>query len=107
MDELTIKATKEQAENIVHDFEGLELSEIAWEINKEEAECIKIALEKQIPKKIIKYDKCPVCNYEQSTTWYYVGSSYCEFCGQRLDWNKSTNKNLDKERENGEINTDK
>ena len=44
------------------------------------------ALEKQIPKKIVKHDKCPVCNNSQSTTWYYVGASYCEYCGQKLDW---------------------
>ena len=44
------------------------------------------ALEKQIPKKIVKHDKCPVCNNNQSTTWYYVGASYCEYCGQKLDW---------------------
>ena len=48
-----------------------------------------VALEKQIPKKIKKHDKCPVCNSNQSTTWYYVGSSYCEFCGQALDWSDS------------------
>ena len=46
------------------------------------------ALEKQIPKKIAKYDVCPVCNNNQSTTWYYVGSSYCEICGQKLDWDE-------------------
>ena len=46
------------------------------------------ALKKQIPKKIAKYDVCPVCNNNQSTTWYYVGGSYCEICGQKLDWNK-------------------
>ena len=46
------------------------------------------ALEKQIPKKIAKYDVCPVCNNNQSTTWYYVGSSYCEICGQKLDWSE-------------------
>lgn len=46
------------------------------------------ALEKQIPKKIAKYDVCPVCNNNQSATWYYVGSSYCEICGQKLDWRK-------------------
>ena len=44
------------------------------------------ALEKQIPKKIVKYDVCPICNNSESTTWYYVGASYCEFCGQKLDW---------------------
>ena len=44
------------------------------------------SLEKQVPKKIVRYDVCPVCNNNQSTTWYYVGSSYCEFCGQKLDW---------------------
>lgn len=48
------------------------------------------ALEKQIPKKIVKYDKCPVCNNGQSTTWYYVGSSYCEYCGQKLSWESDT-----------------
>lgn len=47
------------------------------------------ALEKQIPKKIVKHDKCPVCNNNQSTTWYYVGSSYCEFCGQKLNWDNT------------------
>ena len=44
------------------------------------------ALEKQIPKKIAKYNVCPVCNKNQSETWYCAGSSYCECCGQKLDW---------------------
>lgn len=48
------------------------------------------ALEKQIPKKIVKHDKCPVCNNCQSTTWYYVGVSYCEYCGQKLSWESDT-----------------
>ena len=48
------------------------------------------ALEKQIPKKIVKHDKCPVCNNNQSTTWYYVGASYCEYCGQKLSWESDT-----------------
>ena len=48
------------------------------------------ALEKQIPKKIVKHDKCPVCNNGQSTTWYYVGASYCEYCGQKLSWESDT-----------------
>lgn len=48
------------------------------------------ALEKQIAKKIVKHDKCPVCNNGQSTTWYYVGASYCEYCGQKLSWESDT-----------------
>lgn len=48
------------------------------------------SIEKQIPKKIVKHNKCPVCNNNQSTTWYYVGASYCEYCGQKLSWESDT-----------------
>ena len=42
------------------------------------------ALEKQIPKKVVKaeYDyNCPICGYE-----YLVNEKYCANCGQRLNW---------------------
>lgn len=44
------------------------------------------ALEKQIPKKPVKYE-CPVC---KDSVGYKFGESYmmpyCENCGQKLDW---------------------
>ena len=69
--------------------ECTESNEAVCYVTNVDAPVLKIAinaLEKQIPKKIAKYDVCPVCNNNQSTTWYYVGSSYCEICGQKLDW---------------------
>ena len=71
--------------------ECTESNEAVCYVTNVDAPVLKIAinaLEKQIPKKIAKYDVCPVCNNNQSTTWYYVGSSYCEICGQKLDWNE-------------------
>ena len=59
---------------------------IDYEVNNLTISIAITALEKQIPKKIVKYNKCPVCNRSQSATWYCAGSSYCEFCGQALDW---------------------
>ena len=51
--------------------------------NLDFAETIKKALEKQMPKKPIKYKYeivCPSCKT-------LVGSSpYCRYCGQALDW---------------------
>ena len=42
------------------------------------------ALEKQVPKKVVKaeYDyNCPICGYE-----YLVNEKYCANCGQKLSW---------------------
>lgn len=69
--------------------ECTESDEAVCYVTNVDAPVLKIAINalgKQIPKKIANYDVCPVCNNNQSTTWYYVGSSYCEFCGQKLDW---------------------
>ena len=56
------------------------------------------AMEKQIAKKIVFYDncgnptphtpRCPKCFEEPTSTWYTRGISYCEYCGQKLDWNE-------------------
>lgn len=78
-----IEAKKEIEHNVFCNTDNFEMT-----ISKECYKTIINALEKQIPKKIAKYDVCPVCNNNQSTTWYYVGSSYCEICGQKLDWNE-------------------
>lgn len=64
-----------------------------------DVEALKIAvsaLEKQIPKKPIKYDKyyykCPVCdidigvNEEDLTIYEETPPYYCQNCGQALDW---------------------
>lgn len=75
------EAKKEIEHNVFCNTDNYEMT-----ISKECYKTIINALEKQIPKKIAKYDVCPVCNNNQSTTWYYVGSSYCEICGQKLDW---------------------
>jgi hypothetical protein len=55
---------------------------------REALELSAMAIDKQIPKKITKYNVCPVCNNSQYETWYCAGSSYCEFCGQKLDWSE-------------------
>ena len=42
------------------------------------------ALEKQVPKKVVKaeYDyNCPICGYE-----YLVDEKFCANCGQKLSW---------------------
>lgn len=47
------------------------------------------ALEKQIPKKpdYEDYDaKCPVCGHEFENNVNDWGCSYCQGCGQKLDW---------------------
>lgn len=67
-------------------------SDLVYRNRKMYAELAINALEKQIPKKIIKYDVCPVCNNSQRETWYCAGSSYCEFCGQKLDWSNNNDK---------------
>ena len=77
------EAKKEIEHNVFCNTDNFEMT-----ISKECYKTIINALEKQIPKKIAKYDVCPVCNNNQSTTWYYVGSSYCEICGQKLDWSE-------------------
>ena len=56
------------------------------------------ALEKQIPKKIIYHDncgnpspyqpRCPRCYEASNDTWIYAGESYCEYCGQAIDWSE-------------------
>ena len=52
------------------------------------------ALEKQIPKKVVKVDiwtyKCPICgaNVETDCGDYMLDYrlNYCDNCGQKLDW---------------------
>lgn len=47
------------------------------------------ALEKQIPKKpdYEDYDaKCPVCGHEFENNVNDWGCSFCQGCGQKLDW---------------------
>ena len=53
------------------------------------------ALEKQIPKKLIKYDidysgnplfRCPVCGDSWNSNEFGDGIEYCWTCGQALDW---------------------
>ncbi|MBQ0088765.1 MAG: hypothetical protein KBT27_05495 [Prevotellaceae bacterium] len=46
-----------------------------------------LALEKQIPKKVDKYSRCPSCGYDatnQADNDYNF--EYCYYCGQALDW---------------------
>jgi glycosyltransferase involved in cell wall biosynthesis len=61
---------------------------ICFKKAEKEYEFIKNALEKQIPKKPIRvgYCICPNCNEELYTEVY--DPSYCENCGQALDWSK-------------------
>ena len=53
------------------------------------------ALEKQIPKKPIKYDidysgnplfRCPVCGDSWNSNEFGDGIEYCWTCGQAIDW---------------------
>ena len=53
------------------------------------------ALEKQIPKKPVKYDidysgnplfRCPVCGDSWNSNEFGDGMEYCWTCGQALDW---------------------
>lgn len=61
------------------------------------ADCIKLAiqaLEKQVPKKMIKTPhahidltlmyRCPSCDTEYNR--FYENKKYCMECGQKLDW---------------------
>jgi len=53
-----------------------------------ELDVIGFALEKQIPKYVVKSpkfngDRCPVCN-----DVVYRSAHYCKQCGQKLDWRK-------------------
>ena len=50
---------------------------------------IRICIEKQVPKKpdYEDYDaKCPVCGHEFENNVNDWGCSYCQGCGQKLDW---------------------
>ena len=56
------------------------------------------ALEKQIPKKLIKYDidysgnplfRCPVCGDSWNSNEFGDGIEYCWTCGQALDWSNA------------------
>ena len=71
---------------------------IWMQISKDDKEAIKMAymaLEKQIPKKLLSvkyvensmYVKCPSCKL---TTELYDGCimEYCKNCGQAIDWSK-------------------
>lgn len=54
------------------------------------------ALEKQIPKKVVYHDncgnatpyqaRCPICYEAIEPTFYIRGESWCQYCGQKLDW---------------------
>ena len=66
--------------------------------NKELAKMIDIAIEKQIPKKVIEnrypWCLCPACNGSVYVKHIqeYIGNeetTYCEHCGQALDWSDS------------------
>ena len=63
----------------------------------EEAELAIVALEKQIPKKVIDIHVdeyyCPVCGAEHTGGYDALNSNsridkYCPECGQALDWSK-------------------
>lgn len=53
----------------------------------EDAEYILDAIEKQIPKKAYKHKEdyyvCPNCDCQITWQWF---ESYCEHCGQAIDW---------------------
>lgn len=60
------------------------------ECNKQEALTMAIeALEKQIPKKPYRHDAdyyvCPNCDCQVVWQWF---ESYCEHCGQAIDWSE-------------------
>lgn len=66
----------------------IEVGNIVFEMpqDKEIIDAIKIALEKQIPKKLSIWDeiayKCPTCG-KSYWTHRYIGS-YCSKCGQKI-----------------------
>jgi hypothetical protein len=45
------------------------------------------ALEKQMPKKVVNEDYCPICNTDGKDD-NNVPGEYCPNCGQKLDWEK-------------------
>ena len=69
------------------------ISEVEWEYPMDYAAAFENAieaLEKQIPKKPIssKYEQisCPNCSVSLVYCLHSYKASYCEECGQRLDW---------------------
>ena len=73
--EETIKSLKEMFPNGLCEVDEYKMAQVA--IN---------ALEKQIPKKVIKCangtEHCPACDCDNSC----VGYGVCIDCGQKLDW---------------------
>lgn len=51
------------------------------------------ALNNQLPKKVIVISSletyCPCCDNELINNYYYF--SYCEKCGQKIDWSEADN----------------
>lgn len=43
------------------------------------------AIDKQMPKKVINLNACPICGVPYVLSMPY----YCEHCGQALDWSDS------------------
>lgn len=73
----------------------IDVGNIVFEMpqDKEIIDAIKIALEKQIPKKLVNRHKecdvvffrdCPICG---KSIIENENTNYCPSCGQRLDWN--------------------
>lgn len=69
------------------------IAEVEWEYPMDYAVAFEMAieaLEKQVPKKPIgfKYEQisCPNCSVSLVYCLHSYEGSYCEDCGQRLDW---------------------
>lgn len=85
--EEALKVIEQNLQVAIQDLEGLDP-----EYEQEQYNALKLAkeaLEKQIPKKPVKWCGiwiCPTCDYGQDTDRFKP--SYCKSCGQHLDWSE-------------------